>query len=179
MNIFRFKKIFYSLIDKKDIVILLKLVNELYKKNILNEELILNLIKAFVIIFYIDKNNYQIYYNLFEYFNLNKKFSNKLFKILKKIDFSIQINISQKVIDKIIIITNYYIINIKKENYEKHLSLLYDILFLVVNINASINFKINLYLYLIKYSIKNIKNNVEIKKEIDQIKQMLKQVLES
>ena len=48
MNIYRFKKIFYSLISKKDTKKLLKILESLYNDNILNEELILNFTRAFV-----------------------------------------------------------------------------------------------------------------------------------
>ena len=45
MNIFRFNKVFNSLIDKKKTLKLFKIINKLYKNNVFNEELILNLIK--------------------------------------------------------------------------------------------------------------------------------------
>lgn len=177
MNIFRFKKIFYSLISKIKTKELLKLINELYKKNILNEELILNFIKAFVIIFYLDNTHYEIHLNLFQYINLNHKKYINLFHLIKKINFSLQVYISQRIVDKIIIITNYYIVNVVKIDYDKYLNLLYDILLTVYEINASVEYKINLYLYLLKYVIKDTLKNTEIKDEIIDIKHFIKKYL--
>ena len=153
MNIFRFKKIFYSLISKSKAKDLLKLIDELYKKNILNEELILNFIKAFVIIFYLDNTHYEIHLNLFEYINSNHKKYINLFYLIKKINFSLQVYISQRIVDKIIIITNYYIVNVVKIDYDKYINLLYDILLTVYEIDASVEYKINLYLYLLNPEI--------------------------
>ena len=173
MNIYRFKKIFYSLISKKDTKKLLKILESLYNDNILNEELILNFTRAFVIIFYLDKNNFNKYYILLKFLKNNNKFCIKLFKLIKKINFSLQIKLNQKKIDKIIIITNYYFLNMNKNNTFEQFKLFYDIIEFLINLNASSNYKINLYLFLIKYSI----NKINIKKEFDDIKIIFNELL--
>ena len=174
MNIFKFKKIFYSLISKNESKEFLKLINDLYKKNILNEELILNFIKAFVIIFYLDKSHFNIYYKILSQINSNHKKYIKLFKLIKNINFRNQVYISQRFIDKIIIITNYYIVNLVDKDIDKNLNILYDILLTVNENELSSEFTINLYLYLLKYVIKDNLKNTKIQNEILEIKDILK-----
>ena len=174
MNIFKFKKIFYSLISKNKTKYFLKLIDELYKKNILNKELILNFVKAFVIIFYLDNSHYDIYCKIFNHINSNSKKYKKLFNLIKNINFRVQINISQRFIDKIIIITNYYIVNLVNKDIDKYLDILYHILLTVNEIQLSTEFKINLYLYLLKYVIKENLKNTKIQNEIIEIKEILK-----
>lgn len=173
MNIYRFKKIFHSLISKKKTNMLLKILKSLYDDNILNEELILNFTRAFVIIFYLDKNNFKKYYVLLKFLKNNNKFCIKLFRLVKKINFRLQVKLNQKKIDKIIIITNYFFLNMNKNNMFEQFKLFYDIIEFLINLNASSNYKLNLYLFLIKYSIS--KNN--IKTELNDIKTIYNELL--
>jgi hypothetical protein len=177
MNIFRFKKILFSLISKEESFQILDLMNQLYKKNILDEELILNLIKAFVIIFYLDKTHFDNYKKLLVFFNNNIKFSRNFFGLIKKINFSNQVFISQKVIDRIIIVTNFYITKIVSIDNEKYLNLLYDIILIILELELSIELKINLYLYLLKYTIRNNFKNINVNNEINEIKKVIENFL--
>ena len=65
MNIYNFKKIFYSLICKNETKSLLNLMDILIKKKILTEEIAINLIKGMILIFYLDKSLFKNYYNIF------------------------------------------------------------------------------------------------------------------
>lgn len=160
MNIFKFKNIFSSLISKKKTLDLLKIIKSLYNKKIINEEIILNIIKVLVIVLHIDKKAYDNYYKLLVFLNENEKASNKIFKKLKLIDLRLQFNLPIKIVDKIIICINEYIIKIKDNEYFKYLNIFNEVLTSIIYMNVSIEYKINLFLYLIKNSFNKKKINI-------------------
>ena len=118
----------------------------LYIKNYINDELLLNLIKAFVLIFYTYPNACDIYIKLFN--SLSDEETIKLFNLLKKIKLSYQMNMNENTINKIILaINNYIIIN---NNYNGLLNVynIYDIIRL--NKKIVFNNKVQLYIILLK-----------------------------
>lgn len=170
MNVFKFKNIFSTLINKKKTLKLLKIIDKLYKKKILNEEIILNLIKAFVIIFYLEKDSFYQYYDLLIFLNKNKKFSNKIFKKIKNLNLKKQFNYSSNTIDKIILSINNYIKKIPNKEYEYYLNILNEIVSIVLNIETSNNFRVNMFLFYlnkVNSNLLNIKDLEEIKYTIN------------
>ena len=137
MNIYRFKKIFNSLISKKKSLKLLKIIDLLFKKNILNEELVLNFIKAFVIIFYLNPDYFNDYYKILNNiaFKMKIPINKDILKKLKQMKFSNQIYLSNFIIDKIIITTNTFIIENKDLLIENNFVIIYDILNTIFNLN--------------------------------------------
>ena len=171
MNIFKFKKIFSSLISKKKTLKLLIIINNLYKKKILNEKLILNIIKAFVIIFYLNKDAFNNYYNLLVYLNNNEFISNKIFKKIKLIDLQLQFELPIKIVDTIIIVLNNFILEITESEYNIKINMLYDILTSVMYTHASIEYKIKLFLYFLKESKE--RNKINMSYDIKEVKSII------
>jgi hypothetical protein len=114
----KFYKIFKVLIERKKSKKLLLLLDNMYKDDILDEELVLNLIKGLVIIFYIDSHFYELYYEILHYFynNTDDVFKNKIINTIKYIDLSKQFILDDIIIDKIIINTNNFFIQSLKVN---------------------------------------------------------------
>jgi hypothetical protein len=122
---------------------------------------LLNLMKAFVVIFYNNASHCNIYIELFD--KLSKEEIIKLFNLIKKIKFSHQIHIGESVINKIILTINSYIINnynssninINSSNYNILLNIfnIYDI----IKLNKKISFQNKIQLYIIL-----LKNNANI-----------------
>jgi len=166
MNIFRFNKVFNSLIDKKKTLKLFKIINKLYKNNVFNEELILNLIKGFVIIFYLNSKCFNDYYNLLYYINykMNTQFKNKFFNKIQKINFSYQFNLSNNIVDEIIINTNKFIFINNNIPIDSKLLVLYEILDNIDKLYVSNEYKIHLYLFIIKQFANNADYVLELKK---------------
>ncbi len=137
---------FDIILNKKQKSKILNCLENLYIKKYINDEILLNLIKSFVIIFYNDPNLSDIYSNLFN--SLSEEETNKLFNLLKKINLSYQTKLSETLINRIILAINYYIIN--NNNYDGLLSVfnIYDI----IRLNKKVKFhnKIQLYIILLK-----------------------------
>jgi len=177
MNIFRFNKVFNSLIDKKKTLKLLKIINKLYKNNIFNEELVLNLIKGFVIIFYLNSKCFNEYYNLLYYINYKMKvqFKNIFFNKIKKMNFSHQFNLSNNTVDEIIINTDKFIFINNNIPIDSKLLVLYEILDNINKLQLSNEYKIHLYLFIIK----QFKDNADYVLELKKIKIILNDYMNS
>jgi hypothetical protein len=129
--------------QKNDIFNYLEL---LYNKKYINNELLLNLIKAFVLIFYNNPNNCDIYLKLFK--SLTEEENIKLFNLLKKINLSYQVKMDEYTINKIILAINNYIINNNTFDGLLNVYNIYDIIRL--NKKIVFNNKIQLYIILLK-----------------------------
>lgn len=129
--------------QKNDIFNYLEL---LYNKKYINNELLLNLIKAFVLIFYNNPNNCDIYLKLFK--SLTEEENIKLFNLLKKINLSYQVKMDEYTINKIILAINNYIINNNTFDGLLNIYNIYDIIRL--NKKIVFNNKIQLYIILLK-----------------------------
>lgn len=118
----------------------------LYIKKYINDELLLNLIKAFVLIFYNNPNNCDIYLKLLT--SLSEEKTLKLFNLLKKINLSYQMKMHENTINKVILAINNYIINNNTFDGLLNIYNIYDIIRL--NKKILFNNKIQLYIILLK-----------------------------
>ena len=158
----KFKKLFNSIISKNKSKALLILLDLMYKKKILNKELVLNLIKGLILIFYVNIDQIDIYYNFYYKllyyitFELDKAKRKEIFNKLKKIKLSLQFNLEGYIIDKIILVTNHFLMNINsKYSFDILLDLWVGILDNIKLLNTSFDFKIKIYFHFIK-KINNI-----------------------
>lgn len=178
MNIKRkFKKIFKVFLDMKKTDKILYLLQNLYNKKILDKELILNLIKGLIIIFYIDQIYFELYYEILDYFycKMNKELQIKIVNTISRLDLSKQFEIDDYYIDKIIINTNNLFALVIKYD----INLIFNIWIYVINQvkknKLNTENKILLYSRLLKDSIyilrtgkienesfEKIKNNINI-----------------
>ncbi len=138
------------------------ILNSLYINNHINEEILLNLIKAFIIIFYNNPNNCNIYAELFG--NLSKEETVKIFNLIKKIKFSNQINMSESCINKIILTINNYII--KNYNNNSNINILLNIynIYDIIKLNKKISFQNKIQLYIVL--LKNNANILDVRQSI-------------
>lgn len=118
----------------------------LYIKNYINDEILLNLIKAFILIFYNNPNDYDIYIKLLN--SLSEEETIKLFNLLKKIKLSNQMNMKENTINKLIFAINNYIITNNSFNGLLNVYNIYDIIRL--NKKIIFNNKVQLYIILLK-----------------------------
>lgn len=137
---------FDIILNKEQKKNILNCLEDLYIKNYINNEILLNLIKSFVIIFYNNPNTSYIYSNLLNSLSEEEKY--KLFSLLKKIDLSYQMKLNEITITKIILAINNYIIN--NNSYDGLLNIynIYDIIRL--NKKITLYNKIQLYIILLK-----------------------------
>jgi len=152
----------YFVLEKNNNII--ELLNQMMEDNILNEELYLNLVKALVLIFHLNKNNYNIYYNLFYHIihKMNKTLKKNCFNKLKTLKLSKQLVLSDTLIENIIIFTHHYILNNTMNKYKKNEDVkiidkvLIDwinIICLIQQLKISFELKIYYYLYIIKHPV--------------------------
>ena len=135
-----------------------RILELLYTNNNINEEILLNLMKAFIVIFYNNDSHCNIYIELFD--NLSKEETIKLFNLIKKIKFSHQIHIGESLINKIILTINSYIINnYNSLNYNNNFNMLLNIfnIYDIIKLNKKISFQNKIQLYIIL-----LKNNANI-----------------
>jgi hypothetical protein len=123
----------------------------LYTNNNINDEILLNLIKAFVVIFYHNPERSIVYSNILN--NLTEEETTRIFNLLKKINFSYQMKIDENIINKIILNIDNYINNNINNNVNYYDLLLnvfniYDIL--KVNKKIALQNKIKLFIILLK-----------------------------
>jgi hypothetical protein len=126
----------------------------LYIKNYINDELLLNFIKAFVLIFYNNPNNCEIYVKLLK--SLSEEEAMKLFNLLKKINLSYQMKINENIVNKIILAINNYIINNSTFDGLLNVYNIYDI----IRLNKKIIFNNKIQLYIILLKTNNSINDV-------------------
>lgn len=176
MNIKRkFKKIFKIFLEEKKSDQLLELLQTLYKDKILSKELILNLVKGMVIIFYIDNLYYELYFEIlcYFYYNLSKDKQRAIVNSISKIDLSLQFELDEYYIDKVIIYTNNLLSLVIKYDIEIILDLWAYIINQIKKVKTNKETKILLYTQLIKDTIvtldrekeegvDKIKNNINI-----------------
>ena len=166
----------YFVLEKNNNII--ELLNQMMEDKILNEELYLNLVKALVLIFHLNQNNYNIYYNLFCHIihKMNKTLRKNCFNKLKTLKLSKQLELSDTLIEDIIIFTHHYILNntmknkhmnqstsVLDENYghnneeiktiDKVLIDWINIICLIQQLKISFELKIYYYLYIIKHPV--------------------------
>lgn len=133
-------------------------LEKLYINNYINNEILLNLIKAFIVIFNNNPEYSYIYSKLFD--NLSKEETVKLFNLIKKINFSHQMNMDENTINKLILTINHYIIHNNKADVLFNIYNIYDI----IKLNKKLSFdnKIQLYIVLLK----NNANILEVRQSI-------------
>jgi hypothetical protein len=174
MNIKRkFKNIFKIFLDKNKSNQLLDLLQSLYDDKILTKELILNLIKGMVIIFYIDNFYYELYFEILNYFynNLCKDKQKIIVSSITKIDLRLQFELTEYYIDKVIIYTNNLLSLVVKYDIELILDIWIYIINQINKFKFSKEIKIILYSQLIKdiilttskdFDLNKIKNQINI-----------------
>jgi hypothetical protein len=182
MNIKRkFKKIFKLFLEKKKSEELLELLQRMYDNKILTKELILNLIKGMVIIFYIDNIYYDLYFEILNYFNnnLSKEKQILLVTSISKINLSLQFELDEYYIDKVIIYTNNLFSLVIKYDIESILDIWNFIIIQIKKVKKSKEIKILLYVELIKDVIIGLEKNKsenEIKNNINIIINLVKKI---
>ncbi len=128
---------------------ILNCLEDLYIKKYINDEILLNLIKSFVVIFYNNQtisNISDIYSNLLN--SLSEEEKTKLFNLFKKVNLSYQTKMQEHTVNKIILSINNYIINNNNFNGLLNIFNIYDIIRL--NKKITFNNKIQLYIILLK-----------------------------
>ncbi len=120
-------------------------LESLYKNNYINTEILLNLIKAFVVIFNINSDYSDIYYNILN--KLTDKEKEFISLNIKKIKLSNQTLLTNYTINKIIYSINTYIIN----NYNNINTIdifvyLFNVYEIINNYNISLHNMIQLYI---------------------------------
>ena len=141
-----------------------RILELLYTNNNINEEILLNLMKAFVVIFYNNPSHCCIYIELFD--KLSKEETIKLFNLIKKIKFSHQIHIGESLINKIILTINSYIINNYNNNINSNFNMLLNIfnIYDIIKLNKKISFQNKIQLYIIL--LKNNANILDVRQSI-------------
>ena len=152
----------YFVLEKSNNII--ELLNQMMEDKILNEELYLNVVKALVLIFHLNQNNYNIYYNLFWHIihKMDKTLRKNCFNKLKTLKLFKQLELSDTLIEDIIIFTHHYILNnmnnISMTDEESKLidRALIDwinIICLIQQLKISFELKIHYYLYIIQHPV--------------------------
>ena len=162
--------IFNNIINNESNTKLNNLLNSMLDKKILNEELYLNLIKCLVLI--LNNNNFNKYYNILHHitFNMTLILRDQIFNIFKSLQLSKQFDVDDKLIEKIIITTQYYIEN--SNNYiEQILIDICDVIKLIQTINLSTHLQLSIYIQYIKCIGKN--QNITIN-DINRINKFIK-----
>ena len=146
--------LFNYIINNKDSVKIVTLLNKMLEGDIINEEIFLNLIKALILIFHLDISYFDIYYKLFCYilYKMNEEIQVLLFDKIKKLNLSEQIYLSDYLIENIIIYTNKYIIQnfIIDSMIDMKIMEWINIINIIGKCNTSIYMKCYIYLYIIK-----------------------------
>jgi hypothetical protein len=157
----KFKEIFILLkIKESKQEIVLEQLQILYDNKILNSELLFNIIKGMVYILYenINKIDNFLLINKKLIKIMNKKKIKKIFNSLKKYNFSKQFELSDVIIEKIIIETNSFINKINNTKLTLLLNILNNIINKINNLNIDFHNKINIYLHIMKYYNKEFYN---------------------
>jgi hypothetical protein len=144
MNLFNY------IINNESNTLLNNLLNIMIDKKILNEELYLNLIKSLVLI--LDNNNFRLYYNILHYitYKLKVEQQKELFDTFKTLDLSKQYDVSDKLVEKVIISTHEYIEALQDfENIERLLLEWCNIIKLVQTLVIPTNLILSIYIQFI------------------------------
>ena len=167
--------LFNYIITKKQSTQLEYILNLMLKDDLINKELYLNFIKALIVIFTLDNNNFSIYYNLFYniYYKMDKSIQQKICNKIKTIRLSRQLELNDEMIDNIILSTNIYILK-NQDNVEQLIINIINILTLIKQLSISLHLKSLLYINIIKQkSCQNISIN-QVNNIIQNITKMLK-----
>ena len=125
-------------------------LEKLYINNNINDEILLNLLKVFILIF--DNNNKycDIYLNIL--LSLSEEETRKIFNLIKKINLSYQMKLSESIINKIIFAINMYIINNYNNNNNYNILLNVYNIYDIIRLNKKISFqnKVQLYIIILK-----------------------------
>lgn len=177
MNIKRkFKKIFKVFLDNNRTNKILYLLQKLYDNKTLSKELVLNLIKGLIIIFYIDNSFFDLYFEILDYFDkkMDNKIKTSIIKCIKKLDLSLQFDLEEYYVDKVIVYTNNLLSMVTRYNINIIFNIWIIIIEQIKKIKLNKENKILLYCELIKLSydiihkekeencINQIKNNINI-----------------
>lgn len=150
-NISDISSLFNYLVNDTQSSKLVNILNQMLESNLLNEELYLNLIKGLILIFHLNKDCVELYYNIFHYiyYKMDDKARNVLFIKLKIIDLSKQVELSDTTIENIIIYTHNFIIT-DIDCIDKTITQWIKVIMATNRITTSTEFKISIYLYIIK-----------------------------
>jgi hypothetical protein len=156
-SILNISSLFNYLVNNTESNKLVNLLNQMLENNLLNEELYLNLIKGLILIIYLNKDCFDIYYNILHYINfkMNSRLKMDCFDKLKNLHLSQQQYISDTTIENIIIYTHNYIINdisMQHNTIDDVITNLINIITLIKKLHVSTEFKITLYLYIVKHT---------------------------
>ena len=132
---------------------IVNILQELFVNDIINTELLLNMVKAFILIFNSNPENAKIYYDILNNIPLDQK--RKIFGYYKKIKLINQVNLNTYMVEKTIYYVNNFIIN----NYNKLkndiiLMTLYNLYHIISKCNKFPPIiKLNLYHIAVKHNI--------------------------
>ena len=140
----KFKDIFYILNeDEKSINLMINDLQKLHDKNMIDDEILLNIIKALIYLISVDKNKLYDYIKIFDYFlKLNDKNILNNFKI---VNFSKQFKVDENKINRIILNTDYILNNSTNIEYKYIIQFIYNITKKIVRLKTSVNNKITIY----------------------------------
>lgn len=157
----KFKEIFILLgiEDIKQDKILMQL-QILYDNKIINTELLFNLIKGMVYILYENINRIDCYLYIYDKLLevIHKKKIKEIFKSFNKNNFSKQFEVSEKIVEMIIIQTDKFISKCNNTKIILLLEILNNIINEINKLNIDIDNKINIYIYIMKYYNKEFYN---------------------
>ncbi len=132
---------------------IVNILQELFVNDIINTELLLNMVKAFILIFNSNPENAKIYYDILNNIPLDQK--RKIFGYYKKIKLINQVNLNTYMVEKTIYYVNNFIINnynkLKNDIILMTLYNLYDIISKCNKFPPTI--KLNLYHIAVKHNI--------------------------
>jgi hypothetical protein len=139
------------------------ILDSLYINNHINEEILLNLVKAFVVIFYNNPEHCNIYSQILE--TLSEEENIKIFNLIKKIKFGNQIHMDEKTINKIILTINNYIVkNYNINNYNFNILLNIYNIYDIIKLNKKISFQNKIQLYIVL--LRNNANIIDVRQSI-------------
>jgi len=157
----KFGKFFDTIIINNKRKKLFNILTILYDKNLLDQELILCIIKSLILVLSYNPEKIDILTNIINsYQDCGIELQKNLSNLFKKIDLSQQFSLSENVVDKIIFNTIDFFEIIEKNNLKLLFQVWYDIILNTYNIKKKDkNFKISMYLFFIKKSKKIINDN--------------------
>jgi hypothetical protein len=146
-------------------------LEKLYINNYINDEILLNFIKAFIIIF--EKNNKycDIYVKILS--SLSDEENKKIFNLLKKIKLSNQMRMNETTVNKIILVINNYIVATQQIDTEGHINNILNVynIYDIIRLNKKMSFENKIQLYIIL--LKQKSNIVDVRQTIIQVNKFL------
>jgi hypothetical protein len=149
-------------------------LEKLYINNYINDEILLNFIKAFIIIFEKNSKYCDIYIKILS--SLSDKDNKKIFNLLKKIKLSNQIKMNEPTINKIILVINNYIVATQQIDPLGHNNNINNILnayniYDIIRLNKKMSFENKIQLYIIL--LKQKSNIIDVRQTIIQVNKFL------